>query len=106
MSLLAIANTAVNHATATAAKKPGAFDWFFSPEFVVLVFRLMRFGSVIMIIFFVNMMLIGAFEQMNSSGKDDVVRKGRGLIAKGFLGAMTMIMLFFIASGAIAKLGP
>lgn len=105
MSLVALTNAAANQATKVVVKQPGIFDWFLSVEFQVLVFRLFRLGSVVLIIYFVNLMLLGAFEQMNSSGKDEVVRKGRSMIGTGFLGAVSMIMLFFIATAALAKFG-
>ncbi len=95
---------AATKGTATAQKEEEVSPDWFSGEMPELAYRLARAFSVMFAIFFICNMLIGAFQQMTSSGKDEEVKGGRRKIAIGFFGALFMVMVYYLASNALLSL--
>ncbi|HBP00120.1 MAG: hypothetical protein UU48_C0001G0117 [Candidatus Uhrbacteria bacterium GW2011_GWF2_41_16] len=65
-------------------------------------FRFVRVLSLFAMIIFIHSILFGAFKHMNASGRDDLTGDGRKYILTGTLGAIAMMMFFFMASAALA----
>ncbi len=93
-------------AWAAAVKKSsaaqGSSDWI-SGELPELLLRLARGFSLLFFIVCVCNILVGAFQQMNSSGKDEVVKGGRKMMFLGFCGAVFAIAVYYASSAALAK---
>lgn len=90
-------------ASSTRTEPDETWGWVsdIGPEFAL---RLARPVAVLFAIMFTMTMLIGGFHQMNSSGKDLHVSRGRREIALGLLGTVFMVAAYLAASTALVRI--
>ena len=70
----------------------------------LLVFRLVRVLSILLLIPLICKIAEGAFRQINSSGRDPKVRRGRKEIFMGTIGGLFALIVYLIATNIVAQL--